>query len=173
VVVDPILTKYLRPHQREGVQFLYNCITGQGGFKGNGAILADEMYARHSSVVESRACATSSELTSSMAWVGSRYVLAYTTSRGLGKTLQSVTLLWTVLRQGTDGSPMVKKAMIIAPSSLVKVRNQSHLNAEAQLSASTHTRTHGAYSVCSQPSSFIDLHRTGIWKYTSGWARTA
>jgi DNA repair and recombination protein RAD54B len=53
VVVDPILTKYLRPHQREGVQFLYNCITGQGGFKGNGAILADEMYARHLSVVES------------------------------------------------------------------------------------------------------------------------
>lgn len=72
MVVDPILTKYLRPHQREGVQFLYNCITGQGGFKGNGAILADEMYARHSSVVESRACATSSELTSSMAWVGWR-----------------------------------------------------------------------------------------------------
>lgn len=43
VVVDPVLGKFLRPHQRQGVQFLYNCITGQGGFKGNGAILADEM----------------------------------------------------------------------------------------------------------------------------------
>jgi DNA repair and recombination protein RAD54B len=45
VVVDPKLSKLLRPHQREGVTFLYNAITGQGGFAGYGAILADEMYA--------------------------------------------------------------------------------------------------------------------------------
>ncbi|KAL6050256.1 DNA repair and recombination protein RAD54B [Balamuthia mandrillaris] len=82
VVVDPKLGNILRPHQRIGVKFLYDCITGNGGFKGNGAILADEM--------------------------------------GLGKTLQSVTLLWTVLRQGVNGSPTVPKAMIVAPSSLVK-----------------------------------------------------
>ena len=44
VVVDPIVGDKLRPHQRDGVRFLYNCITGQGGFQGNGAILADEMY---------------------------------------------------------------------------------------------------------------------------------
>lgn len=46
VVVDPIVGDRLRPHQRDGVRFLYNCITGQGGFKGNGAILADEMYGK-------------------------------------------------------------------------------------------------------------------------------
>ena len=43
VVVDPLLTKTLRDHQREGVMFLYECIMGMRGFEGRGAILADEM----------------------------------------------------------------------------------------------------------------------------------
>ena len=37
----------------------------------------------------------------------------------LGKTLQSITLLFTLLRQGFDGKPMVKKAIIVTPTSLV------------------------------------------------------
>lgn len=28
VVVDNMLTKFLRPHQREGVQFMFECVTG-------------------------------------------------------------------------------------------------------------------------------------------------
>ncbi|CAL8073664.1 unnamed protein product [Calicophoron daubneyi] len=43
VVVDPMLSKILRPHQREGVKFMYDCVTGQqipGSF---GCIMADEM----------------------------------------------------------------------------------------------------------------------------------
>ena len=43
VVVDPILTKHLREHQREGVKFLYECVMGMRDFGGQGAILADEM----------------------------------------------------------------------------------------------------------------------------------
>ncbi|PYH95455.1 DNA-dependent ATPase, partial [Aspergillus ellipticus CBS 707.79] len=43
VVVDPFLAKYLRPHQREGVQFLYECVMGMRSFNGEGAILADDM----------------------------------------------------------------------------------------------------------------------------------
>lgn len=42
VVVDPILSKYLRDHQREGVQFLYECVMGMR-CEGEGAIMADEM----------------------------------------------------------------------------------------------------------------------------------
>ncbi|CAK9168936.1 unnamed protein product [Ilex paraguariensis] len=38
---------------------------------------------------------------------------------GLGKTLQSITLLYTLLRQGFDGKPMVKKAIVVTPTSLV------------------------------------------------------
>ena len=43
VVVDPLLTQYLREHQREGVKFLYECVMGMRNFEGQGAILADEM----------------------------------------------------------------------------------------------------------------------------------
>ncbi|KAK2733621.1 helicase [Onygenales sp. PD_40] len=43
VVLDPILGKHLREHQREGVKFLYECVMGLRPFNGEGAILADEM----------------------------------------------------------------------------------------------------------------------------------
>ena len=43
VVVDPLLTKSLRQHQREGVKFLYECVMGMRDFNGEGAILADDM----------------------------------------------------------------------------------------------------------------------------------
>lgn len=82
VVVDPILSTVLRPHQREGVKFMYECVTGQRIENAYGCIMADEM--------------------------------------GLGKTLQCITLLWTLLRQSPEGKPTVDKAVIVAPSSLVK-----------------------------------------------------
>ncbi|XP_059612312.1 DNA repair and recombination protein RAD54-like [Phlebotomus argentipes] len=42
VVVDPVLGNILRPHQREGVKFMYDCVTGaKGDF--HGCIMADEM----------------------------------------------------------------------------------------------------------------------------------
>ncbi|XP_071450348.1 DNA repair and recombination protein RAD54-like [Hetaerina americana] len=43
VVVDPILSKILRPHQREGVKFMYDCVTGKCVKDGFGCIMADEM----------------------------------------------------------------------------------------------------------------------------------
>jgi len=43
VVLDPILSKHLRDHQREGVKFLYECVMGLREFDGEGCILADEM----------------------------------------------------------------------------------------------------------------------------------
>jgi DNA repair and recombination protein RAD54B len=43
VVVDPLLTDKLRPHQREGVKFLYECVMGLRDFNGQGALLADDM----------------------------------------------------------------------------------------------------------------------------------
>lgn len=43
VVVDPVLSKVLRPHQREGVKFMWDCVMGRT-IEGNyGCIMADEM----------------------------------------------------------------------------------------------------------------------------------
>ena len=41
--VIPELACKLRPHQREGVQFLFECTMGLRGFDGEGCILADDM----------------------------------------------------------------------------------------------------------------------------------
>ena len=43
VVVDPLLSRSLRPHQRDGVIFLYECVMGFKSPNMCGAILADEM----------------------------------------------------------------------------------------------------------------------------------
>jgi len=43
VVLDPVIDKLLRPHQREGVKFLYECVMGLRDFNGKGCILADDM----------------------------------------------------------------------------------------------------------------------------------
>jgi DNA repair and recombination RAD54-like protein len=41
--VPPVLAKWLRPHQREGVQFMYQCVMGMRNYDGLGCILADDM----------------------------------------------------------------------------------------------------------------------------------
>jgi SNF2 family DNA or RNA helicase len=41
VFVPPAAAKWLRPHQREGVKFMYECVMGLRDFKGYGCILAD------------------------------------------------------------------------------------------------------------------------------------
>ncbi|KAH9485283.1 DNA repair and recombination protein RAD54B [Psilocybe cubensis] len=43
VVVDPIISRKLRPHQKEGVKFMYECVMGLRKHEGQGCILADEM----------------------------------------------------------------------------------------------------------------------------------
>ncbi|CDJ57303.1 DNA repair protein rad54, putative [Eimeria maxima] len=43
VEVDPMLTRWLREHQREGVRFVFECLMGLKDFDGYGCILADDM----------------------------------------------------------------------------------------------------------------------------------
>jgi DNA repair and recombination protein RAD54 and RAD54-like protein len=43
VSVDPVLCRFLREHQREGVQFMFDCVHGLKPFDGFGCILADDM----------------------------------------------------------------------------------------------------------------------------------
>ncbi|KAI2795179.1 DNA repair protein rhp54 [Penicillium oxalicum] len=82
VVIDPRLSKILRPHQVEGVKFLYRCTTGLIDKNANGCIMADGM--------------------------------------GLGKTLQCISLMWTLLKQDPEaGKTTIQKCVIACPSSLV------------------------------------------------------
>lgn len=43
IIVDNALTRFLRPHQREGVQFMFECVCGLRDFGGQGALLCDDM----------------------------------------------------------------------------------------------------------------------------------
>ena len=43
IMVDGFICRFLRPHQREGTQFLFDCTMGQREFDGCGCILADDM----------------------------------------------------------------------------------------------------------------------------------
>lgn len=43
VVVDPLLSQILRPHQRQGVEFMYNCVMNIVSPQISGCLLADEM----------------------------------------------------------------------------------------------------------------------------------
>lgn len=43
VVIDPRVAKVLRPHQIEGVKFMYRCVTGMIDERAQGCIMADEM----------------------------------------------------------------------------------------------------------------------------------
>ena len=43
VEVPPLLCQWLRPHQREGVSFVFECVHGMKDYGGKGAILADDM----------------------------------------------------------------------------------------------------------------------------------
>eukprot|EP01065_Artemidia_motanka_P021003 TRINITY_DN2504_c0_g1_i2.p1 TRINITY_DN2504_c0_g1~~TRINITY_DN2504_c0_g1_i2.p1 ORF type:complete len:770 (+),score=218.80 TRINITY_DN2504_c0_g1_i2:239-2548(+) len=43
VWVEPVLARVLRPHQKDGVRFLFECCSGLRGYAGKGCILADEM----------------------------------------------------------------------------------------------------------------------------------
>jgi DNA repair and recombination protein RAD54B len=41
--IEESITKILRPHQKEGVKFLFECLTGAKGLTVQGSILADSM----------------------------------------------------------------------------------------------------------------------------------
>ena len=87
VAVEAFLADALRPHQREGVRFMYEAVSGlrrdaHTGAAHFGCLLAHEM--------------------------------------GMGKTLQVIALLWTLLKQGPSGSPAARKAVVVCPASLVR-----------------------------------------------------
>lgn len=88
VVCDPFVARHLRPHQRDGVKFMFECVMGL-----------------HSSVHTNKAhtgCLLAHEM-------------------GLGKTLQVIALVWTLLKQSPfkRGAPTCRRVIVCVPASLV------------------------------------------------------
>jgi len=79
VFVPSFLASVLRPHQQQGVQFMFECIAGKRGANVTGCILADSM--------------------------------------GLGKTLQTITLIYTLVRKDHQ---MLRKVIIASPKTLIE-----------------------------------------------------
>ncbi|PRQ23054.1 putative DNA helicase chromatin remodeling SNF2 family [Rosa chinensis] len=99
IVVDPLLVRFLRPHQREGVQFMFDCVAGLNSAANiHGCILADDMGDH---VL--------------------RFVLNLDTFAGWERhcSQSHYFIVYTLLYQGFDGKSMVKKAIIVTPTSLV------------------------------------------------------
>ncbi|OON20661.1 protein, SNF2 family, partial [Opisthorchis viverrini] len=135
VVVDPMLSKILRPHQREGVKFMYDCVTGQQ-IEGNfGCIMADEMGLGKTLqcitliwtlLLAASTCAiwTTRENCNDQSSIRAK--------RGFGEAVipkdhlvaaKATTLKthWHIsIRQGPEAKPTIDKAVVVTPSSLVK-----------------------------------------------------
>jgi superfamily II DNA or RNA helicase len=123
--VPYLVCKWLRPHQREGVKFMCECVLGQRNLYGQpqpslqpkeGAEGKEEGGAAGES--SSSAAALSSSSSNPADNPGAGAILA--DDMGLGKTLQSVALVYTLLTQGFEvGKPVARKVVIVTPTSLV------------------------------------------------------
>ncbi|CAL9728220.1 DNA repair and recombination protein Rad54p [Monosporozyma unispora] len=131
VVIDPRLSKILRPHQVEGVKFLYRCVTGLA-MKDyldqekllSSVNLSSSPPASQSATPEpetikepTKSKSTTPDTTESTK--KNSYGCIMADEMGLGKTLQCIALMWTLLKQGPQGKSMIDKCIIVCPSSLV------------------------------------------------------
>lgn len=82
IYVEASLTKKLRDYQKEGIKFMYECISGIRNPNEFGCILADSM--------------------------------------GLGKTLTTLALIYTLIRKDAPYPSFIKKVLIITPATLVE-----------------------------------------------------
>lgn len=99
VVVDPFIARKLRPHQREGVRWMYRAIHGLDPVDDDTKTDEDSPEAIQTAVNHA-GCLLADDM-------------------GLGKSLQSLALIWTMLKQGPHGKPTATRALLVCPASLV------------------------------------------------------
>ncbi|CAL9731879.1 DNA repair and recombination protein Rdh54p [Monosporozyma unispora] len=110
VIVDPLLGKSLRQHQREGVKFIYDCVMGlEQPTSGTIPIHKGLLLESDSDI---SGCLLADDM-------------------GLGKTLMTITIIWTLLKQtpfaskvecSQSGVPLrglCKKVLIVCPVTLI------------------------------------------------------
>lgn len=119
VIVDPIVSKHLRPHQREGVKFMYDCLLGlarptESPPATNMTEVTDNTS--NSLILERDADIQGCLLADEM---------------GLGKTLMTIALIWTLLKQtpkasqvpcSQQGVPLhglCHKVLVVCPVTLI------------------------------------------------------
>ncbi|KAL6942233.1 hypothetical protein ACO0QE_003401 [Hanseniaspora vineae] len=145
VVIDPKLSKILRPHQVEGVRFLYRCVTGlvvkdflknkelaaslnipsipdldpQGNENEETVKATEKALLQQQNNTKNKKNTDSSGGSNNTNSAKNAYGCVMADEMGLGKTLQCLALLWTLMKQGPRGKPMIHKAIIVCPSSLV------------------------------------------------------
>lgn len=116
VIVDPLISKHLRPHQREGVKFMYDCLLGLARPVEPSSATAVTDVTSQSLVLEPdsdiQGCLLADEM-------------------GLGKTLMTIALIWTLLKQTPKASQvpcsqhgvplqgMCQKVLIVCPVTLI------------------------------------------------------
>ncbi|GCE98567.1 helicase [Zygosaccharomyces mellis] len=110
VVVDPMLSKLLRPHQRDGVKFMYDCVMGLARPEDGIDTASTSLTLENDSDIQG--CILADEM-------------------GLGKTLMTITLVWTLLKQtpmaskvtcSQNGVPLhglCNKILIVCPVTLI------------------------------------------------------
>ena len=117
VVVDPLLSKHLRPHQREGVKFMYDCVMSLDRASDKTLMECKDETSR-SFVLQRTPDITGCLLADEM---------------GLGKTLMTITLIWTLLKQtpycsngrvplsqhGVPLEGLMNKVLIVCPVTLI------------------------------------------------------
>lgn len=139
VVIDPRLSKILRPHQIEGVKFLYRCVTGlvmkdyleserlnslqdkstASQIDTTNTSIDNATSTQENSDKKSQESQTSSNIESKETHLKGAYGCIMADEMGLGKTLQCIALMWTLLKQGPQGQRLIDKCIIVCPSSLV------------------------------------------------------
>lgn len=143
VVIDPKLAKILRPHQVEGVRFLYRCVTGlvmkdfldaNNVVAGTNRNIAEMKENDENNKEEERTKKGGNAKNEKGQGQGHEqeqeqeqeqghnrgaYGCIMADEMGLGKTLQCLTLMWTMLKQGPQGKRSIDKCIIVCPSSLV------------------------------------------------------
>ncbi|KAH1847510.1 hypothetical protein KXX43_005597 [Aspergillus fumigatus] len=103
VVIDPRLAKVLRPHQVEGVKVVTPLTSTRTRIQKLTCLLRKFLYRCTTGLIDKNA---------------NGCIMA--DGMGLGKTLQCISLMWTLLKQSPEaGKSTIQKCIIACPSSLV------------------------------------------------------